>query len=274
MTDHRRVFDAHVHIIDPAHPLVENNGFLPDPFTVADYRARVAHLGAEPGRGSATTEEPAFTIVGGAVVSGSFQGFDQGYLVEALRALGPSFVGVTQLPADTPDAQIHDLAEAGVRAVRFNIARGGSAQLDDLDRFARRVHDLAGWHTELYIDARSIDSELAGRIAALPAVSIDHLGMHSDGLPTLLRLVERGVRVKATGFGRVDLDPAEAIRRIVDTDPRVLMVGTDLPSTRARRPFADDDLRLVESVLTPAEADAVFWDNAAAFYLGEVGTRG
>ncbi len=63
------------------------------------------------------------------------------------------------------------------------------------------------------------------------------------------------------------------IRRIVDTDPKALMVGTDLPSTRARRPFADDDLRLIESVLTPAEADAVFWANAAAFYLGEVGTR-
>ncbi|MFF8895765.1 amidohydrolase family protein [Brevibacterium casei] len=273
MTVLRRVFDAHFHIIDPAHPLVENDGFLPDPFTVADYRARVAHLGATPGRESPTTEESAFTIAGGAVVSGSFQAFDQGYLVEALRALGPSFVGVTQLPADTPDARILELAEAGVRAVRFNVARGGSAQLDDLDRFARRVHDLAGWHTELYIDARTIDSELAGRIVALPAVSIDHLGMHSDGLPTLLRLVEGGVKVKATGFGRVDLDPAEAVRSIVDTDPSALMVGTDLPSTRARRPFADDDLRLIESVLTPAEADAVFWGNAAAFYLGDVGTR-
>ncbi len=67
--------------------------------------------------------------------------------------------------------------------MRFNVARGGSAQLDDLDRFARRVHDLAGWHTELYIDARTIDSELAGRLVAPPAVSIDHLGMHADGLP-------------------------------------------------------------------------------------------
>ncbi|MBR7503743.1 hypothetical protein KCW65_27045, partial [Mycobacterium tuberculosis] len=88
--------------IDPAHPLVENDGFLPDPFTVADYRARVAHLGATPDHESPTTEEPTFAVAGGAVVSGSFQGFDQGYLVEALRALGPTFVGVTQLPADTP----------------------------------------------------------------------------------------------------------------------------------------------------------------------------
>lgn len=98
-------------------------------------------------------------------------------------------------------------------------------------------------------------------------MSIDHLGMNSEGLPTLLRLVERGVKVKATGFGRVDLDPAEAVRRIVDTDPSALMVGTDMPSTRAVRPFADADFDLIRETLTPEEASAVFWDNAAAFYL-------
>ena len=128
------------------------------------------------------------------------QGFDQGYLVEALRALGPSYVGVTQIPADATDQQVLDLHETGVRAVRVNVARGGSASLDVLDRLACRVHDVAGWHTELYIDSRTVHDELGERIAALPAVSIDHLGMHADGLPALLRLVERGVKVKATGF--------------------------------------------------------------------------
>lgn len=153
-----------------------------------------------------------------------------------------------------------------MKALRFNIARGGSATLDALDGFARRVHDLAGWHAELYIDARTIDDDLADRLACLPAVCIDHLGMHSDGLPTLLRLVEGGVKVKATGFGRVELDPAEAVRRIVDTDPSALMAGTDLPSTRARRPFADADFSLILQELDPAEAEAVLWTNAANFY--------
>src|SRR5699024_3231595 len=111
---------------------------------------------------------------------------------------------------ETTDDQIRRLDAAGIKALRFNIARGGSATLDALDSFARRVHDLVGWHAELYIDARTIDEDLAARIASLPAVSIDHLGMHEDGLSTLLRLVEAGVKVKATGFGRVELDPAEA----------------------------------------------------------------
>lgn len=245
------VFDAHLHI-DPAHPLVENDGYLPAPFNVADYQERIDGLG----------------IAGGAVVSGSFQAFHQGYLIDALLALGPSYVGVTQIPADTSDEQIVALHEAGVRAVRFNVARGGSASVDDLDRLARRVHDLVGWHAELYIDGRSLD-DLEDRIASLPAASIDHLGMHADGLPSLLRLVERGVKVKATGFGRIDLDPVTAIRGIMDVDPTALMVGTDLPSTRARRPFEAYDFEIIRQALDPKQVAAVFWDNAADFYLGD-----
>ena len=44
----------------------------------------------------------------------------------ALGELGPRFVGVTQLPADTADAEIVRLHASGVRAVRFNVRRGGS----------------------------------------------------------------------------------------------------------------------------------------------------
>jgi predicted TIM-barrel fold metal-dependent hydrolase len=75
------LFDAHFHLIDPAYPVIPNDGFVPEPFTVSDYRHRVAP----------------YRITGGAVVSGSFQGFDQEYLIAALRQLGSGWVGVTQL---------------------------------------------------------------------------------------------------------------------------------------------------------------------------------
>ena len=250
------LFDAHLHIIDPAFLLQENNGFLPDPFTVADYQERV--------RG--------FDVRGGAVVSGSFLGFDQTYLTAAMRRLGPGFVGVTQLPADTPDEEIRELADAGVRAVRFNLKRGGSAGLEDLDHFARRVFEVAGWHTELYIDTRTVaaDAALRRTIATLPAVSIDHLGMHADGLPQLCELVEAGVHVKATGFGRVELDPARAMAEILRVNPGALMVGTDVPSTRAKRPFRESDLDLIRQTVGEAVGDSavedVFYNNAARWY--------
>ena len=248
--EQRRLFDSHLHVIDPAYPLVENEGFLPKPFTVADYLSRVHDLG----------------VRGGAVVSGSFQAYDQTYLVEALQLLGPSYVGVTQLPADATEHQVLGLDAAGVRAVRFNVRRGGSASLDDLELLAHRVHDVAGWHVELYVDGRAL-ADLHERLVALPSVTVDHLGLHREGLPDLLRLVEHGVKVKATGFGRLDLDPREAARAVVDVDPTALMFGTDLPSTRARRPFEDDDVDLLLAAVGEEHAERVLWGNAADLYL-------
>lgn len=249
MPDVLRVFDAHLHIIDPRFRLQANNGYVPPPFTVEDYRTRVAGLG----------------IAGGAVVSGSFQGFDQSYLCAALSALGPGFVGVTQIPAETGDDEIRRLDAAGVRAVRFNLHRGGSAAIGDLDRLARRVHDLVGWHAELYVDSREL-AALQPTISMLPAVSIDHLGLSRDGFGDLLRLVEAGVYVKATGFGRVDLDPAEAMARILEISPHALMFGTDLPSTRAPRPFADADLTSLGELIDPCHLENVVWRNAIELY--------
>ncbi|MFL6051849.1 MAG: amidohydrolase family protein [Actinoallomurus sp.] len=245
----RPVFDAHLHIIDPRFPLIENNGYLPPVFSIQDYRARTAPLG----------------VVGGAVVSGSFQGFDQAYLLEALRRLGPAFVGVTQLPPTATDEEITRLDSYGVRALRFNVRRGGREALAHLETLARRVYEIAGWHVELYIDARDLP-ELTPVLRTLPAVSVDHLGLSEEGLPSLLSLVEHGVRVKATGFGRVDLDVAKAIRAVLNVDPRALMFGTDLPSPRARRPFRDDDLQLLADAAGPDHLPAVLHDNAAAFY--------
>lgn len=106
------LFDAHLHIIDPRFPLVANQGYVPDAFTVEDYLERVSSLG----------------VRGGAVVSGSFQGFDQNYLVDALGRLGDGFAGVTQLPATVTDEEVLRLDAAGVRAVRFNLYRGGAAR--------------------------------------------------------------------------------------------------------------------------------------------------
>ena len=244
------LFDAHLHIIHPRYPLIDNEGYRPPAFTVGDYHARTAGL----------------DVVGGAVVSGSFQGFDQTYLLAALTELGPAFVGVTQLPATAPDKQIVSLAAAGVRAVRFNARRGGSETLDQLDRLARRVHELVGWHTELYIDARDLP-DLAPTLAALPRVSIDHLGLSREGLPHLLRLVEQGVRVKATGFSRGDLDVPAALREVARTNPAALMVGTDLPGTRAPRPFSTGDLDVVAGALDDAAlVRAAFAGNATALY--------
>lgn len=244
-----KLFDTHLHIIDSRFPLVPNEGYLPEEFTCVDYLERMK----------------SYDLVGGAIVSGSFQAFDQTYLVDALKRLGPTFVGVTQVPATVSDGELMELNDAGVRAVRFNLKRGGSADVRYLGSMARRVHELAGWHVELYVDSRELTG-LYDTLAALPAVSIDHLGLAREGFGTLLKLVERGVRVKATGFGRVDFDVRTALQELYAANPEALMFGTDLPSTRAPRPYDDGDFDLVIEALGDEGARKVFHDNAAAFY--------
>lgn len=244
-----KVFDSHFHIIDQQFPLIPNQGYLPDNFSAQDYLKRTEN----------------YDIVGGAIVSGSFQAFDQSYLLAALKELGPNFVGVTQLPATVADDELIKLNDAGVRAVRFNLKRGGSEGVEKLERFAKRVHEVVGWHTELYVDSTDL-ADLHQTLSNLPSVSIDHLGLSEAGLPELLALVEKGVRVKATGFGRVDFDVKRAINAIVSVNPDALMFGTDLPSTRAPRPYSDDDLFVVIDAIGADLARKVFYDNAVSFY--------
>ena len=66
-----KLFDLHFHIIDYDFPVKENNGYMPPSFKVNDYLNHTQQL----------------NVVGGAILSGSFQGFDQDYLISALNQL-------------------------------------------------------------------------------------------------------------------------------------------------------------------------------------------
>lgn len=241
------VFDAHRYILDPRFPLVENQGYPPEPYTIEDY----------------DRDTDGFGITGGAVISSSFHTTDQAYLIAALGALGNSWVGVAQLDPDTSDEDIVTLADAGVRAIRLNLKRGAT-DVQTLTSQARRAHELVGWHAELYVEAAMLLS-LEPILSKLPAASIDHLGMSSQGLSYLLDLVDRGVRVKASGFGRVDMDIVDTMRQIHAVNPSALMFGTDLPGTRAPRRFAESDIDLVAEAVG-GDLPAVLGGNARAWY--------
>lgn len=244
-----KVFDSHFHIIDKRFPLVPNNGFLPNDFICGDYRERTK----------------TFLSIGGAIVSGSFQAFDQTYLIAALKEFGSNYVGVTQLPVSVTDEEVLKLDTIGVRAVRFNLKRGGSEGIKHLETLAKRVYDIAGWHVELYVDSGHL-SDMYQVLKDLPAVSIDHLGLSKTGFDVLLQLVEKGVHVKATGFGRVNFTVEKAVKEICIANPSSLMFGTDLPSTRAPRVYRDSDLILLTEVLDDELAKKVLFENAVSFY--------
>ncbi|WP_026702687.1 amidohydrolase family protein [Salibacterium aidingense] len=244
-----QVFDAHFHIIDPDFPLQSNQGYTPLLYRTEDY----------------LQEAEKYSMTGGVVVSGSFQGYDQSYLIHALEKLGPGFVGVTQLPPSVTEEKVLELHEKGVRGVRFNIKRGGREQLRHMEELARKVHRWTGWHAELYVEASMLE-ELKPVIKRLPAISVDHLGLTAAGFETLLELAAEGMRVKATGFGRVDLNVPEALARIYQANSEALLFGTDLPSTRAPRPFQASDIEIIKEVLGEKGQRNVLYENAKKWY--------
>ena len=245
----RRLFDSHCHLIDHRFPIVVNQGYTPPNFPLEDYLAMTKPLG----------------VVAGAIVSGSFQANDQTYLMDILPKLGAGWVGVTQIPNDYPDAEIVKLGKLGVRALRFNVFRGRIDSVDDIVALATRAHAVAGWHSEIYTDAAALGPHV-DRLSKLPQLSIDHLGMTEAGVPVLLDLVAAGCKVKASGFGRVKLDVPKTLEAVAKRNPNALVFGTDIPSTRAERPFQPSDIDLVERVLGPELAQKAFWDNPLALY--------
>jgi predicted TIM-barrel fold metal-dependent hydrolase len=135
----------------------------------------------------------------------------------------------------------------------------------DLGSFARRVYEIARWHVELYVDGRDLP-DLFDVLVSLPALVIDHLGLSRAGFGTLLRLVERGAYAKATGFGRLDFEPGPALRELARVNPDGALFGTDLPSTRAPRPFQEQDLHLIMETLAGEVAEKVLYGNAVRLY--------
>jgi predicted TIM-barrel fold metal-dependent hydrolase len=253
LSQQRRLFDSHCHIIDHRFPIVPNQGYTPPHFPLEEYLARAKPLG----------------IVAGAIVSGSFQAEDQTYLMDILPKLGLAWAGVTQIPNDCPDVEIARLGKLGVRAVRFNVFRGRIDSVDDIVALATRAHSVAGWHSEMYVDAAALAPHV-DKLSKLPQLCVDHLGMTEAGVPMLLDLVAAGCKVKATGFGRVKLDVPKTLEAIARKNPNALVFGSDMPSTRAARPFEAADIDLVERVLGWELAQKAFWDNPLALYKVKV----
>lgn len=244
-----QIFDAHCHIIDTRYPIISNQGYTPPSFTLEEYKAQTMPLG----------------ITSGAIVSGSFHGNDQSYLRALLPQLGPRWVGITQVSPDISDAEIASLALIRVRGLRFNVFRGRIDSVDDIVALATRTHNIGKWHAEIYADAAALRPHGA-KLSKLPQIVIDHMGMTEQGLPVILDLVDSGAKIKVTGFGRVNMNVPKALELIAARNPNALMFGTDLPSTRAKRPFESADIQLVKDVLGSTVSEKALWSNAVGLY--------
>jgi predicted TIM-barrel fold metal-dependent hydrolase len=267
-------FDSHFHILDPQFPTFENNGYMPPAFTAIDYfqhHTIANHL----------------SLAGGAIVSGSFQLFDQTYLLDAIHTCGYNYVGVTQLPMTVSDADIFFLHSKRVRAVRFNIARGVTSSIEEIQAFSLRIFNLCKMHSEFYLDSCLLsDRKCFQCLSGLPLVVIDHLGLTYEGQHNLIELLSHGkeqrtVFTKLTGFMRYNGSESQLrsfLILLIKSFPDQLLFGTDLPSTRASRVFGVEDIGLLTDCIRDAcdgmsdesicrVTKKIFLENAEFVYL-------
>jgi predicted TIM-barrel fold metal-dependent hydrolase len=243
-----KLFDSIFHIIDYRFPIIENQGYLPPQFLPSDYLKFMSR----------------YELLGGTVVSGSFQGFDTQYLISALSVLGKHYVGVINYNPHYTDLDIINLDKLGVKAIRFNVKRGTKDVIDLIEYASKRVFDLVNWHSEIYIDSKDIHS-IKDKLLKIPRLAIDHLGL-SKGFNDVLSLVEKGAYVKASGFGRLDFDPVWAIKQILAINENACVFGSDLPSTRAQRPFLPSDIELINNNFDNSQSKKIFYENALKLY--------
>ncbi|WP_159649652.1 amidohydrolase family protein [Erysipelothrix aquatica] len=257
-----KIFDSHFHIINKKYPIIENQGFIPNSFLVNDYIDAISDFQLE--------------ITGGVVVSGSYHGYDQTYFVEAIESLTnfyqAPFVGVTQLPLDTSMAEIKRLNEIGIRAVRFNLYRGQTIDYQEVINFANKIYDAVKWKVEFYLDFSNVDQSFMEMITALPKASIDHMGLSYESLPTLKKLLSEDIAIRISGFGRIDYTNDEivlAIRELYEINEELLIFGSDIPSTRAKRPFMLRDVQMITDALGAEAANKVLFENGLKWYVNE-----
>lgn len=283
-----RCFDCHFHIIDDRFPLYRNQGFLPSNFLLNDYTSQIV-------------ADPRIDVVSGAIVSASYQKFDQTYLVDALKKLNNfgdktvhgKFVGVTQLESLDDDFCMM-LDDVGVRAIRFNLARGVTIDVNEISCFANHLHQRFGWHAEFYLDTSLLheDKIFMELLCTLPTtISIDHCGLTARGQTALLELMQRRHKegrltyVKLTGFGRYQGTQQEletVLEALLTLYPRYVMFATDLPCTRAQRPYMPADVELLLQCLANVYRDIaeqqvvieqVFYRNAMTLYSPDVSKK-
>ena len=161
---------------------------------------------------------------------------------------------------------LEKLNKSNIVGVRFNLKRVCSEGIDNLVELSNRLLDKYNWHTELYIDSKDL-KELNPILMDIPKFSIDHLGLSKEGILSLYHWAEKGVKIKATGFGRINFDPITVMKKIYSINPNSLMFGTDLPSTRASIPFSIKDIELIKENFTELEQQNIFYRNSEEWYI-------
>jgi predicted TIM-barrel fold metal-dependent hydrolase len=279
----RDATDCHMHVFGPLarYPLASTRRYTPRAASFAQYRMMAAAVGLE-------------RVI---IVQPSPYGADNRCLLDTLRDAGPQARGVAVIGADTTDAELDLMHEAGVRGVRLNAESFsfGDPQVigATLRNLADRVRRL-GWHIQVFASLHTIAS-LAPVIESLEVfIVIDHMGLaqadrgvRDPDFLALLSLVKSGVWIKLSAAYRVSsgemnyADIAPIASSLIAANPQRVLWGSDWPHTGKHGgensdPNAPLDYRRIDNAgmlrllaawtVTSAQFDNILVDNPSTLY--------
>lgn len=248
--------DAHCHIFGPAtrFPFASSRTYTPPDAGLDMFERLQERLG----------------LSRAVFVQASCHGTDNAAMIDALRRGGGRYAGVAMIDDDTPDGELRELHDAGVRGARFNFVRhlGGAPDIDAFWRSVGRVAPL-GWHIVLHFDAADLPAhrELLARIPT-PYI-IDHmarvdssLGLEQAPFRHLLELMQdERCWVKVSGAERLTSggappydDVVPFARALLEAAPDRVLWGTDWPHPNVRHMPDDGDLVDLMADIAPDEA--------------------
>ena len=285
----RGACDCHVHIFDPVRfPYVAKRVYTPP-------EALIENL---------TELQTALRMDRVVIVQPSVYGADNSCTLDAVSKLGARARAVVVIDKDTSQAELDDMAAAGVRGIRLNLNTTPNGEVDadgskrTLDRAVEQIEGR-GWHIQFYTRPHVI-AGLKTHIEQLPfPVVFDHFGAaravdgpSQHGFDALLDLVKSGrAYVKVSGAYRTSNkspdfpDALPLAQALIEANADRVVWGTDWPhpdSTFGRgRPLTDiappfpiDDALLLNQLPKwapdPAIRENILVHNAARLYGFEV----
>lgn len=223
------------------------------------------------------------------IVQATCHGADNSAMVDALRSSEGRARGVATVRPDVTDDSLAELAEAGVRGVRFNFVRRLVDPKPDsyYHGIVERIAPL-GWHVVVYFEAADL-AERFDFFRSLPTtVVVDHMGRPdvtkaADGPEFALfaRLMHENPRVwaKVTCPERLSVsgppgydDVVPFARFLVDTFPDRVLWGTDWPHPNLKSHMPDDGKHVdfITRIATTDESrQRLLVDNPTRLYWGE-----
>jgi predicted TIM-barrel fold metal-dependent hydrolase len=278
--------DTHAHVFVRGLPLAAQRRHAPEyDATVETYASYLAPNG----------------LSHAVLVQPSFLGTDNRFFVDVMRRYPHRLRGVAVVAPSAGDAELDELAQAGVAGIRLNLIGLPVPDLSQPEWRNLLAHvNALGWHVEVHREAADLPAIVGALLAHRCTVVVDHfgrpspeLGADDPGFRYLLSVASTGrVWVKLSGAYRSvkpgrsnagnahDSDGTELGARLAAPllkafTPERLVWGSDWPHTEYRQHVDYDTTRMALDVWVPdaAQRETILTRSPQTLYRFDAGVR-